>query len=525
MSRFRLTPIAKILCVLIALAIICGGLFAGFKFGLIKNDFNKSKKEQAVTTASSAATSDNGSVTTNGENDGSTINLSLDEWIGWKPIIDANQGLTTKPGSIFDNLGINVNINIINDATQSSNALISGDLQAAGYTTNRVAFLSSKFKDANFDVVMPYFSNYSNGGDGIIASVNYADINTWKNARIGVPSFSEAETLVAWFVQKSDLSEEDKDTIMSNLIMFDTPHDAAQAYFAGEIDVAATWEPYLSQAEESTNSVIVFDTTASSSLIMDGILFDADWAANNADTVSKFIDGALQASSLYTTDFDPIREVMPMYSTASDEDISSDCQNAKLATWKDNQTILTETAPSVYSDMCSIWTSLGESVNQDLVNTIFDTSYIDTLSDKYKEDVASTTVEITSEQKEAAIDYASMLTKSCTVNFVSDTAKFLDQAEASSALNEFVEIAKTLDGSIIQIEGNINKIGEPTEEGKQLSYSRAQTVANYLISQGIDANRIIVVGNGNTKMIGDPNTEEGKVLNRRTDVMFKMVEN
>jgi len=50
-------------------------------------------------------------------------------------------------------------------------------------------------------------------------------------------------------------------------------------------------------------------------------------------------------------------------------------------------------------------------------------------------------------------------------------------------------------------------------------------VANYLTSQGIDGNRIVVIGNGNTKMIGDPNTEEGKIANRRTDVMFKMIEN
>ena len=118
-----------------------------------------------------------------------------------------------------------------------------------------------------------------------------------------------------------------------------------------------------------------------------------------------------------------------------------------------------------------------------------------------------------------------MLTKSCTVNFVPDTAKFLDQAEAASTLNDFVEIAKTLDGAIIQIEGNINQVGEESEAGKQLSYSRAQTVANYLTSQGIDGNRIVVIGNGNTKMIGDPNTEEGKIANRRTDVMFKMIEN
>lgn len=270
MSRFRLTPAAKIICLLVVVAVIGTGVFFGFKNGMIKNDLGDKKPTTSSSPISASSSSEKEDVANT--DDVSTINLSLDEWIGWKPIIDANQGLTTQPGSIFDELGLDVKINIINDATQSSNALISGDLQAAGYTTNRVAFLSKKFQDANFDVVMPYFSNYSNGGDGIIASTNFADINTWTNARIGVPSFSEAETLVAWFIQKSDLSESDKTKILDNLIMFDTPDDAAKAFFAGQIDVAATWEPYLSQAEESTNSVIVFDTTASSSLIMDGIL-------------------------------------------------------------------------------------------------------------------------------------------------------------------------------------------------------------------------------------------------------------
>ena len=67
----------------------------------------------------------------------------------WKSIIDANGGLTTQPDSIYGKLGINVNLKVINDATQSSNALIKGDLNAAGYTINRTAFLSKKFKEAN----------------------------------------------------------------------------------------------------------------------------------------------------------------------------------------------------------------------------------------------------------------------------------------------------------------------------------------------------------------------------------------
>lgn len=207
-------------------------------------DSLETKKTSNNTTSTSVAKADDDGNVINTKKDSSdTINLSLDEWIGWKEIIDANGGLSTQPGSIYDKLGIKVNISVINDATQSSNAMIKGNLDAAGYTINRTAFLSTKFKEAGLDVIMPYITNYSNGGDGIIASSKIKTVEDLVDAKIGVPEFSEAHTLVVWFVNQSDLSKDQKQKIIDNLIMFETPDEAAKAFFAGELDAAATWEP------------------------------------------------------------------------------------------------------------------------------------------------------------------------------------------------------------------------------------------------------------------------------------------
>ena len=79
MNRFRLTPVAKVLCLIIVLAIIGGGVFAGFKSGFIKNDFDKKPiTSSSPVSASSSTEKEDTSVT----NDSSAINLSLDEWIG-----------------------------------------------------------------------------------------------------------------------------------------------------------------------------------------------------------------------------------------------------------------------------------------------------------------------------------------------------------------------------------------------------------------------------------------------------------
>lgn len=532
-GKKRLTVAGRIAVFLLIVVLLGVGGFVAYRIysnsATGEEVSNGQTSDQPNTDISTGQDSGNSTVTSPGDlvtsSDGKTINLSLDEWIGWKPIIDANQGLTTQPGSIFDELGINVNINIINDATASSNALITGDLNAAGYTTNRVAFLSGKFNEADLDVVMPVFTNYSSGGDGIISKSDINSVEDLIGKTIGVPMFSEAQTLVAWFVDRSNLSDADKESIISNMILFNDAGEAGEAFFAGELDVAATWEPYLSYANDSDDSHILFSTASSKSLIMDGILFRSDFAQSNQDVVSAFIEGIFLANEIYTTEFDYIREAMPMFAGLSDEEIADQCSGAELMGYAENIEVLNSTAPSVYSDMCDIWEMLGETVNRTLAVSMFDTSYVSTLSDKFSSSAVSDSefTEMTDEERQNVIsNYEALLSQSMTVEFVADTANFLDPEAAYETMDEFVSTAKILDGSIIQIEGNINS-SQTTEGGMNLSLERARAVARYFIACGIDENRIITVGNGNTNMLVDPSSDDA-YLNRRTDVLFKIIE-
>lgn len=213
-KRFKLTKTAKVLLMLLFVAIIGGGILAGIKTGVIKTKTAATKTESTSQKKGDAAVPDeDGNVINTDKTDEKTINLSLDEWVGWSPLVIANNGLSTQPGSIYDELGIKVNISIINDATQSSNALISGNLDAAGYTINRTAFLSKKFQDAGKNVIMPYISNFSNGGDGIIAKSSINSVNDLVGAKIGVPQFSEAHSLVMWLLNQSELIAGRQDSI------------------------------------------------------------------------------------------------------------------------------------------------------------------------------------------------------------------------------------------------------------------------------------------------------------------------
>lgn len=544
MGQFKLKKNGIILLLVLLLVVAGGGIWWGVNNGLIENDVGKPNESQSVDTSTNTTNPSNtpfnpvdgnieGEVLTFDKTTDDTINISLDEWIGWKSMIDANGGLTTQPGSIYDKLGIKVNISVINDATQSSNALINGNLDAAGYTINRMAFLSDKFKRAGVEVTCPYVTNYSNGGDGIIAKSNINTVEDLKTAKIGIPQFSEAHTLIVWFVNNSNLSQAEKDDILNNnLVYFDTPDDAAKAFFAGQVDCAATWEPYLTQAKNMTDSHIFFSTASSTSLVMDAMLFRQDFLDNHPDTVQKFIQGSLEAASLYDTDTSTIKKVMPMFSTSTDEDIVDNCSGAKLATAADNLELLTTTgtAQVMYRNMCDVWTSIGETVDKNY--THFSTDYVSAIAGNF--DTSKSTTELTQntanyveQHQEDLKELQAMLSRQVTVEFMGDLAKFADSAEATQQLTEFVEIAKVLDGSIIRIEGNTNPIAGTAvdnEGAMRLSAQRAETVKNFFVMNGIDANRIITIGNGATKPVDTSGTQEGQRANRRTDISFLLIE-
>lgn len=516
MARFKLTPLAKKLVFGVVTVGIVGGLVAGGVFSKAKNDLKnvfKGKTEDEMYAVAEQIEKEEG-----------TINISLDEWIGWKSIIDANGGLKTQKGSIYDDLGLKVNISVINDAAQSSNALIKGDLDAAGYTVNRYAFLFNKFQENNVNTKMAFVTNSSNGGDGIIAKKDIKRVEDLVGKKVGVPRFSEAQTLVEWLLQKSSLTDAQVAEIRNNMVLFDTPDDTAKAFFAGELDAAATWQPYLDQAKSLGDSHVLFDTTNATNIVLDGLVFREDFIANNRDTVSKLLEGALQAESLYKTDAKAISNTFPMFATQSADDTLAMTNDAALYNCASNVSALQNggAAVSLFRDMSVIWNTLGEKADPNNAVKAFDETIAKDLQVKFpNEDILRPS--FTEEQKTAAKEQSNndaLLSQRLSITFELDSASIAP--ESYPALNEFVKTASILDGTIIQIEGNTDDSGN-VDYNVALSEKRARSVAMYLQAQGLDSSRFVVVGNGPNNPIADNNTAEGQDANRRTDVFFKVV--
>ena len=453
-------------------------------------------------------------------NDVPTVRISLDEFAGWNHLLYANGGLITTADSIFAKNGIRVEFVIMNNATDSSAALISGDISGAGYTVNRYAFLQNKFDEAGVNVIVPYLSNYSNGGDGIIANSDILSVEDLVGKKIAVPRYSEAQTLVEWLIRNSSLTEEQVAQIRNDIVYFDTADETAKAFFSGSVDAAATWEPYLTQAASSTDSRILFDTSMGTNLILTGIVFRNDFVENNEEFIVKFIDGALQANAMYKKNFEGIRQ-MPMFELMTDEEIAEMCSGASVTTWADNVSLLSNDAVKMYKEMANIWISVGETANPGKAETAFTNKYVNQLLGKYPaNDVTS--FRFSEEGRQAATQISNnsaLLTVTLNIEFQVDSFKIA--RESYPELNEFAEVAQTLNGVYIQIEGNTAKV--PGDNGVDFSYKRALSVAKYLQALGVDPDRFIIIGNGDTNPVDTNETEEGRAKNRRTEVFFKVI--
>ncbi len=448
------------------------------------------------------------------------VKISIDEWIGYQNLLDANGGLVTTPDSLNAQKGIYIEYVIMNNATDSSNALISGELVGAGYTVNRYAFLQSKFDQAGVDVVMPFITNYSNGGDGIIAKSDIMSVNDLVGKKVAVPRYSEAQTLVEWLLNNSSLTDAQRKQIRDNMVYFETADDTAKAFFSGSVDAAATWEPYLTQAASSTDSRILFDTSMSRNLILSGIIFRQDFLDENEEFITNLIDAAFEASSMYKKEFSNIRQ-MPMFELMTDAEIIDMANGADLTTWSQNCKLLSDEAVVMYRDMANVWITVGEQGVPSKAETAFTDKYVLNLREKYEgqEEVTNNNSFNDTDKMEIIESPDALLSYNADIKFALNSTNI--QQESYAELDEFVKVAKILDGVYIQIEGNAALRAEGISDEQIIAFSerRANAVAEYFISQGIAAERIIVVGNGDMKPLNADDLAAPE--NRRTEISFK----
>jgi outer membrane protein OmpA-like peptidoglycan-associated protein/tetratricopeptide (TPR) repeat protein len=103
------------------------------------------------------------------------------------------------------------------------------------------------------------------------------------------------------------------------------------------------------------------------------------------------------------------------------------------------------------------------------------------------------------------------------IYFAFNSADILSSSQ--KVLDEFIVFLNDHPTMTISIEGHTDNVGSD-EFNLILSENRAKAVYNYLVNNGIDADRLQYKGFGKTTPIATNETEEGRAMNRRTEFVI-----
>jgi NitT/TauT family transport system substrate-binding protein len=209
-----------------------------------------------------------------------TIHIASSTWTGYALIYLANSK------NIWKNHGLDVSFKDVEDPNDRFIALAAGRLEGMASTVD--AFARQQSNGVQAVEVFPI--DASVGGDGILAKSTIQTVGDLKGKTVAVNQGSVSEWFLAQVLLKNGLSLKDvKEQNMKS-------GEAGAAFVAGKVDVAVTWEPWLTKATKArADGRVLVSSKEYPDLIMDSFAFRKDFVQKYPDTVKDFMKAYYEA--------------------------------------------------------------------------------------------------------------------------------------------------------------------------------------------------------------------------------------
>ncbi len=529
----KLTPFAKIL---IGAIVVVGS--GSVVWNLYKNRKAEGGDEPAATAQADGKPASAAAYSSKGDgplgSDSNPLKVSIVSFHGYAPALVANgQSLTTKPGSLFDKEGLNVEFVIQDDIPTLSTIFEAGTAQCVWRTSDFWAQEQPNLRNSGHDGRAVMIVDNTRGADAIIAKdPSIRTVEDLAGKKVAMLQFTPSHGMTIDAVDNSSLSARKKQSIEYVYIGAEEGTAGVRAALeSGNVDAAALWDPDLSLALRATKGHVVYSTRTASNLIFDVIVCDKRVldSEEGAAAVQKLVNGWM--AGVEAANANPDGAVDALVKTeefftllAKDEGkgfVKKLFDNLLWTGVADNARILglagdTNHYARVYQRFDQIYRAAGALANpkSPVINPAdsFDMRFIRKLYD------ASTTAQVEAKKEEVFTEAAreeavqaapAEVTKPVTVNFASGQSGLTKRAERTID-TEMVPFIENNGGAYFEISGNTDSTGNAAVNDR-LSRARAEAVVDYLAKQWeFPRERFKIVGNGSNKPLCDENNPQSE---------------
>lgn len=208
-----------------------------------------------------------------------TFRLATNTWVGYGPLYLAQEK------GYFSEENIDVSIIVMEDVSQRKAALVKGDVDGVGDTIDSLVL--ARDQQVLGKAVLEL--DVSNGADGILVTDSIKSVQDLKGKKIAVQRNFVSEAFLDYVLKKNGLKSTDVTKI-------DTEAGAAGAAFvAGQVDVAVTYEPWLSKSKERKGGKVLISSADEPGVLVDVMSASETYLKQHPKDVQKVMRGWFKA--------------------------------------------------------------------------------------------------------------------------------------------------------------------------------------------------------------------------------------
>jgi NitT/TauT family transport system substrate-binding protein len=450
------------------------------------------------------------------------LRVGINTWAGHAPGIVANGGMKPgSPNSLYKKkYGLDVEFVLLEDPSAKLAAFIKGDIDVMWDTVDSYAREASELAEKGLKAKSIIQQDWSRGGDGIVSLKTIKSVEDLKGKRIATTKFTPSHWLLLFLLSQSGLTPQERNDIEKNLVYADEAPKAAQMFKAKQVDAAVTWEPDLSgavSAREGEAHVLV-STTAATNVIADTLVAREDIINTAPKALAGFVAGWFDAISVMKEDPDGSNRIVADALKLSTDDVSGMLSGLKLTPFADNALFFGLTGgrasfDALFNGAFVIWRKKGVVTKVVDAADWKDPRFVAALAPEFKDQKVEESFAFKDKPK---VTDRAIVNKSLSIHFTTGSDEIMPGSYFT--LDSLGDTMLAFGNTYLDVEGNTDSRGN---EGvnKTLSQRRAEAVKAYLIKNfNLDPKRFVTVGKGSGNPLAPNDTEDGRALNRRTDI-------